>query len=179
MRVDIPLSIPSLPSPDPGRETRKTRRRSTRTPPLCLSSLCTTPTSVSSPQPTHSACRCDQAPPARSQSRSTRHRRGPSPGPPCAGHLWTPTALASPAYKRTPCLPEKNHTTASNLLDILLFPLALHSDLAGAGRAPGPPRVPSSPVPPPTCCLLEMDEKSSLCLLDNLAAAATLPGELP
>jgi hypothetical protein len=57
-------------------------------------------------------------------------------------HRRPPPLQPSPAYKRPPCLPEKIHPIHSTLPDILLSPLALPIDLAGAGRAPRAPRVP-------------------------------------
>jgi hypothetical protein len=66
----------------------------------------------------------------------------------------------SPAYKRAPCWPEKIHTTSLSPLDIVSHGFASWFELAGAGRAPGCPRVPGVPEPPSSCRQYKVDEDS-------------------
>jgi hypothetical protein len=53
--VESPAVEPSPLYPDPGRATWEEKEEAARTPSLCPSSLCTMPTVVVSPPPTHSA----------------------------------------------------------------------------------------------------------------------------
>jgi hypothetical protein len=99
MLVESPRSSPSLPCPDPGRETRKTRRRTAQTPPLFPSALYTLPTGVTSPTRAHSA----QTPRQHSASTPPRPPRPALPvhvaRTPRTGHLLATLAPGLLAYK--------------------------------------------------------------------------------
>jgi hypothetical protein len=76
-------------------------------------------------------------------------------------------------------LPEKIHTTHSTLPDILLSPLALHIDLARAGRAPRAPRVPGDWNAAPTYRRSRVAEKDSLRRRDTPLSPPVLSAPSP
>jgi hypothetical protein len=88
---------------------------------------------------------------------------------------WPPETIIcapSPAYKRPPFLNGKIHTTFLYLVDIVSRCLASWFELAGAGRAPGRPDVPSVPAFPSSHRLDEVDEEK---LLRRTATRRRLP----
>jgi hypothetical protein len=91
LAVDTPSIEPSLPSPDPGRETGKEKEDTARTPSPLLLPLCKLPTGVVSPAPTH------RAPPPRQNPASTRAR------PPCPVLLVARRQLRRRATGRRQC----------------------------------------------------------------------------
>jgi hypothetical protein len=99
MLVESPSVEPSLPCPDPGRDTWRRRGRTRLDPPLFPSALCKSPTGVASPTPTHSA-------PSPRPSPASTPPRPPHPAlpvhvarTPCAGHLLDALAPGLLAYK--------------------------------------------------------------------------------
>jgi hypothetical protein len=115
MPGESPWSSPSPLCPDPGRATWEEKAEAARTPLLCPSSLCTTPTVVASPPPTHST-------PSPRPSPSSMPPRPPRTASvmhvarnPCAGHLLGTLALGLLAYKNPLRAHEWTRTTPSKL----------------------------------------------------------------
>jgi hypothetical protein len=106
--MGTPSVEPSLPSPDPGRETGKEKEDTARTPSPLLLPLCKLPTVVASPLPTH------RAPPPR-QNPASMLARPPRPvlpvlvaRAPAPATFWTPSPSASRAYKTPPSTPRRS-----------------------------------------------------------------------
>jgi hypothetical protein len=125
--------------------------------------------------PDHPTAReCANSPP---QHAAVPRRKPRPPRPFCSRHRprslpRSPRlVLPLPTIKGPPLFPEKNPAITRNLLDIISSLVARRFELAGAGRAPGRPRVPGVPEPPASCRLDEVEEEKLLRRLDNLAAA--------
>jgi hypothetical protein len=107
--LDSPLSSPSPLCPDPGRETWKAWRKTTRTPHL-------SPSEPDRLDPFHRARTLMQ----HAAARSTRQRRPLFTPLPARAVSWPPLDTAgapSPAYKKPPFFPEKIPTIPSTSLD--------------------------------------------------------------
>jgi hypothetical protein len=108
MLVESPAVEPSLLCPDPGRETWKEKEEAARTPLSSPSALCTLPTGVASPPPTHSAP-TPRPNPASTPPRPPRpalpvHVASHRPGMP----LETLAPALSRAYKNPPSMPRSS-----------------------------------------------------------------------
>jgi hypothetical protein len=104
----VPLGRAQPPCPDPDRETWRRRGRTRPDRPYFLSALCTTPTSVSSPEHAHST-------PSPRQHPASTHPRQPHPALPVhvASHrpsmpLETLAPVLSRAYKNPPSTPRRS-----------------------------------------------------------------------
>jgi hypothetical protein len=95
MLVESSAVEPSPLCPDPGRATWEEKEEAARTPLLCPSSLCTTPTVVASPPPTHSTSsprpNPSSMPPRPPRTASAMHVART----PAQATYWTPSPSAS------------------------------------------------------------------------------------
>jgi hypothetical protein len=114
----LPLSSPASPAPTQAVRNGEGEGEHAWTPPLCLSHLCTMPTVVASPTPTHSA-------PTPRPNPSSMPPRPPCPAlpvhvarTPCAGHPLDALVPALLAYKKPLRSRSWTHPTPSELPDI-------------------------------------------------------------
>jgi hypothetical protein len=110
MLLDTSAVDPGALCPDPSRATWEERKTAPKPPSLLLLPLCKFPTTVPSPEPTHSPPRPRQPPPSTPP-------RPPCPAwplhptrAPALATLWPPLPSASRAYKTFPVDPQKEHT---------------------------------------------------------------------
>jgi hypothetical protein len=126
MLIDDAAVEPSPLYPDPSREKGRRGGGQHPGPPLSSSpACCTSPTIVTSPEPTHSTPRPRQHP----SSTRARPSRPVSPvhvaSMPCAGHLLGAPVPDAPAYKSPRRSNDWTHTIPSYLPDTLTSPRSL------------------------------------------------------
>jgi hypothetical protein len=157
MLLDIPAVEPSLPCPDPSRETWGRGGRTHPDPPLCPAAPCTTPTVMALPPPTHST------PSPRQHPASTPPR---PPRPALLAHaarhrpsmpLETLAPALSRAYKNRPSTPRRSTPSPLPIPTLLSSSLPRSHPISVSVRR----RVPGDSGHRWSFCWCKVEEQSS------------------